>query len=577
MVNGMDSLGLLLVRDDKRPALEGVQSRSAAQGEEVNGIDPKNYLDPSGDLDDLQAQRWGVIVPEGKRGDELLARVRPLIAKRAEDQGAEVAVMRVPNDARCKTVTGAAEWSREFYDDQSGSQADIPLYQLILGDLDEVPLAIQQFQSARHGRVGRLHFDAPDGYDAYVEKLLRWEKAEARKQPARLVVHTAHDNSGALRTGHKGLIEPLIELLENEQDKGRLRVSEVAVGGGDPFMPDPDGFLNDTESSEPGVLFSLSHGLGGPADGWRKEEDRRGRQGAMHFGSRDPVTGADLATRAFMPGGVWFMFACYGAGTPDVSAYKHWLERLAKLGKVKSAGDVLSGLKGPKPFIAALPQRVLANPKGPLAFYGHVDLAWTYSFQDGVDASKRRPGQFHRVVDPVLRADRVGVAVAELTRTMASTETELVGLYDEDARTGAASREAAEDIRRAYLWMERQDLAGYVLLGDPAARLPVSPPAKKKAAKLDAAFAFSATSAPATPAVAAAPTASERAPTPPSAPPAPTTGAKPGIAKLERAILALLLETRTARELSAELGIDRAELERLADAYQRAGRGAIGR
>ena len=563
MVNGMDSLGLLLVRDDKRPALEGVQSRSAAQGEEVKGIDPKNYLDPAGDLDSLEAQRWGVIAPEGKRGDELLARVRALIEKRAEDQGAEVAVMRVPNDARCKTVAGAAEWSKEFYDDQSGSQADVPLYQLILGDLDEVPLAIQQFQSARHGRVGRLHFDDASGYDAYVEKLLRWERAEARKQPARLVVHTAHDNSGALRTGHTGLIEPLIELLETEQDKGRLRVSDVVVGGGDPLMPDPDGFLNDTESSEPGVLFSLSHGLGGPADGWNKEEDRRARQGAMHFGSRDPITGSDLATRAFMPGGVWFMFACYGAGTPDVSAYKHWLERLTKLGKIKSAGDVLSGLKGPKPFIAALPQKVLANPKGPLAFYGHVDLAWTYSFQDGAKPSRKRPGQFFNVLEPMLRNPaRVGVVPAVFGRTLGGTESELAGLYDEDEREGKAV-ESAESVRRAQLWMERQDLAGYILLGDPAARLPIAPPEKKKPAA--GAFGGFLKSADATPAPAAKP-----------APVAVSSGPAVDDDKLEQAICKAVIDDDDPAKLAKKLGLALDDFNARVKAYRDAGRAALG-
>ncbi len=554
MLKASDSLGLLLARDDKRPALEEVRGGAAAQGEKPKGVDPSGYLDPSGNLDDLAAQRWGVIAPAGPRGDELVARIRPLIERRAEEQGAEVNVMRVPNDPRCKTVLGAAEWSKEFYDGQTGSQADVPLYQLILGDFDEVPLAIQQYQSARHGRVGRLHFDRAEGYEAYVEKLLGWERAEARKKPARLVVHTAHDNSGALRVGYAGLIGPLLELLQEERDKGRLRADDIVEGGGDPLMPDPDGFLADAASPDPGVLFSLSHGLGGPADGWRREEDRRARQGAMHFGPRDPVTGDDLATRTFMPGGVWFMFACYGAGTPDVSAYKHWLDKLAAAGQLKAAGDVLSGLKGPKPFVAALPQRVLANPKGPLAFYGHVDLAWTYSFQDGAKPSRKRPGQFYNVLDPLLRTPaRVGVVPAVFGRTLGGTDSELVGLYDDDEREKKAL-DPAEGVRRAQLWMERQDLAGYVLLGDPAARLPIAPPEKKPAAGLFGAR-------PAAPSVSSAPAAS---------------GAAVDGDKLEVAICKAVIDDDDPKKLAAKLGLPLEDFQRRVKAYRDAGRAALG-
>jgi hypothetical protein len=93
-----------------------------------------------------------------------------------------------------------------------------------------------------------------------------------------------------------------------------------------------------------------------------------------------------LATsRSCLGASGWFMFACYGAGTPSGSQFRHWLERLRSEGQFGADIDaVLAGLPKPndRPFIAALPQAVLANPNGPLAFMGHLDLAWTYGYQD---------------------------------------------------------------------------------------------------------------------------------------------------------------------------------------------------
>ena len=64
------------------------------------------------------------------------------------------------------------------------------LYQLILGDFDEVPLAIQQYQSARHGRVGRLHFDRAEGYEAYVEKVLGFAQTRRDATPSFAITST---------------------------------------------------------------------------------------------------------------------------------------------------------------------------------------------------------------------------------------------------------------------------------------------------------------------------------------------------------------------------------------------------
>ena len=78
-----------------------------------------------------------------------------------------------------------------------------------------------------------------------------------------------------------------------------------------------------------------------------------------------------------------------------------------------------------------------------------------------------------QIVAELLKGSRCGLALQALSRAFDEVNTELTALYDR-----AASGDAASDANKArlgHLWMLRQDLAGYILLGDPAARMSVAP------------------------------------------------------------------------------------------------------
>jgi hypothetical protein len=136
--------------------------------------------------------------------------------------------------------------------------------------------------------------------------------------------------------------------------------------------------------------------------------------------------------------------------------------RLLAIGKVI---DALAPADA-RPFIAALPQAVLGNPDGPLAFMGHLDLAWSYSYEEPT-ASRSRPGRFVSLIKSLMARHRAGVAFRELTRHVNNINQEISNLIDEGTRTGTAPDAA----RLGHAWMLRQDLLGYVLLGDPAVQL----------------------------------------------------------------------------------------------------------
>ena len=88
-----------------------------------------------------------------------------------------MAVYRVP--ARM-TVPEAARWKKQKFRNCADTGDELPRYQLIVGDLDQVPLAVQQVQ-ATDGFVGRIAFDDLDGYRAYADKVVGWEDRPARR------------------------------------------------------------------------------------------------------------------------------------------------------------------------------------------------------------------------------------------------------------------------------------------------------------------------------------------------------------------------------------------------------------
>jgi hypothetical protein len=482
MPSDRPSIELFLSRGDAGQALaRGLEVRALAEtGEGEAGAAgdarPQHYVDPGGDPNSLRDQGWGVIAPIGEVGDRLLALARPLIDRRAADQDADVLMYRVPPDM---TAVQATAWiDRKLVDNKKYEQ--IPGYLLVLGRPDQVSFELQQVLASGFS-VGRVGFDTDAGYEAYVEKLVRSERAPARG-PARAVYFTARDGTPATELGRRLLMQPCI--ADARQD-GELAAAEIAEIEDDDPARAADRLVE--AAAGPGVVFSCSHGAGAPSDGWGSPERRRALQGALCLGRGRRLEAAALAKAPFVPGGVWLMFACFGAGTPAHSAYHHWLARLQAAGEHDAdLAQVLASLpaEGEPPFLAALPQAALANPDGPLAVIGHLDLAWSYGFCD-LDKMSRgeRHGRFHELVAQLVKGRRIGLALGgSLMRARNQVQNEIVIATDAAAADPAAQGEDPR-LRLGHRWMVRQDLTGYIALGDPAARIAVPARDRRRAAE----------------------------------------------------------------------------------------------
>ena len=446
-------LSLFLASDDQPAVPEGVAEAHLALAATPSQTRGATHHD--GDpTDPLAVQRWAVVYPQAR--PELLDALGPLIARRQEDQGA--AVLRFP----AHPDDDGTRLFQHLYDGGL-SREESPRYVLVLGDLHEVSLDLQQ-RLAEVGALGRLAFDTVDGDRAYAEKALRWEDADP-PSPARTLLYGAYDASdSASVSGERDLLAPIAELAAR-QAMGPLppqsfgRVPQGAADG-------MGALLTAAGAPDARLLLTVTHGLASAS--WSPQV-RRARQGELRIARGVSLAAEHVAGRAFLPGGLWVMFACFSAGTPSWSRFEPWLRELVDTGVYGQMADVVSALATDRPFIATLPRAALANPEGPLGVYGHIDLAWGWSFRDEAGGGASRARRFGDLLQSAARGDRVGLAYDPIQRAMRGAGHTLFSYAQVERRRALTTDERRE---RGHHWMTWNDLGAWILLGDPAARVP---------------------------------------------------------------------------------------------------------
>jgi hypothetical protein len=155
-------------------------------------------------------------------------------------------------------------------------------------------------------------------------------------------------------------------------------------------------------------------------------------------------------------GVVAFLFACFGAGTPDVDQFLMDFSRASAAPALASA-----------PFMAALPKRLLTHPNGSaLAVIGHIDRAWGCSIR-AAKIPDAQIGSFRNSIGYILSGRRLGcVMSAQFSARFAALSAALASATSPTAPSGMR----LSDRELVMQWLERNDAQNYVLLGDPAVR-----------------------------------------------------------------------------------------------------------
>jgi hypothetical protein len=229
---------------------------------------------------------------------------------------------------------------------------------------------------------------------------------------------------------------------------------------------------------------------------------------------------------------------------------------VADLGPVNAT---LRGLDAAGGFVSGLGKAALANPNGPLAVLSHIDLAWSYSYEElrvgGAEDSRRVSGSnrslnFFQLMTKLVAGARAGAASLALKLRLGAVGAELNAHYDRCKRVGAVEGATSTDLLAlGNLWMLHQDLLGFTLLGDPAVRLPLTPAGAAEAERPQAA--------------ASGGDGGERRDVDPAA-----------LEALERAAIAVA-GGDSPGVVAAHLGVPRSDIVEAAEAYRTAGRAAL--
>lgn len=338
----------------------------------------------------------------------------------------------------------------------------MPYYLLIVGDPATIPFEFQYGLDVQYA-VGRIYFETLEEYACYAHSVVLSETQHAAGNfdlPNRLVVFAPqHEDDRATTMAMNFLTMPILDALFKEVpnwDVERLLVGNATkmnlkqVLGG---------------SRTPALLFTSAHGMHWPKahpgqldnQGALVCQDWPGPQHSTQKNTTYFFSAQDVLEKGNLLGTIIFSFGDNTAGTPVESNFDNFSPTKKQLAE--------------KAFLARLPQRLLAHPQGgALAMVAHVDQAWSSSFQ--VRSGKEPTsdiGPIKKLLSRLMQGSTAGLAMEDINRRYSFFSTaladELVEITFYNQKRD--SRELAEMLNQTI------DARNYILIGDPAVRLPV--------------------------------------------------------------------------------------------------------
>lgn len=432
-------------------------------------------IKPPNDPTKLSDAGWAVIFSaKDPNAPAIKAALNELLDLRKTQAGDRFKIYDGPNGYR-PGETKAKFCERLKVGDGPADPEQMPYYVLIVGSPEDIPYRFQYQLDVMRG-VGRIYFETLQEYANYAHSVVMAETGQVKLPRRAAFFGVANPDDKATQLSSKYLVNPMYEKMK------KLQPFTKWVGDGAQRTKldldwQFDAYLGDAAqktqlaqllggAQTPALLFTASHGLEFPLDDPRQVA----QQGAFLCQNwpgpnawRGPITqdfyfaGDDVSDDANLLGLIAFHFACFGAGTPKLDEF------------AKQAGKTSRAAIAPKNFLAGLPTRLLGHPKGgALAVIGHVERAWGYSFlSPGAGAQN---GAFESTLRLLLSGDPVGWTTESFNLRYADLASNLTEVI-ENLEYGEPN---PYDL--AGMWTSHNDARGYVVLGDPAVRIPFAQP-----------------------------------------------------------------------------------------------------
>lgn len=335
----------------------------------------------------------------------------------------------------------------------------VPYYLLIAGDPQSIPYSFQIQLDVQYA-VGRVYFETLDEYAQYAHSVVEAEKRSLALSRAAAFFGVANADDPATNLSASQLVSPLAQYFSGDQPGWKVQ----AITGEDAKKNRLGQFLGGPET--PALLFTASHGLAFPYNpqdasqqlayngallcgDWPGPKNWHGKLSPDHYFSAE-----DLDPNGNLLGLIAFHFACFGAGTPH-------LDEFAKT-DFRDREPI-----APYAFVSRLPQKMLAHPRGgALAVIGHVDRAWSYSFNWG--RAGEQLAVFEASLKRLLEGHPVGSAFERFNERYAELASDLSVILENQS-----FGQPIDEYELAGMWTANNDARNYVVLGDPAVRLMV--------------------------------------------------------------------------------------------------------
>ncbi len=420
-----------------------------------------------GDPTHIEDAGWGIVFPataNEKDIDAILDALAPLIEVRKNKY---YKVFR--GEKGYFWSEGRGESFLSFLQENGASvgpvnPSQIPYYLLLVGDPQSIPYQFQYDLDVQYV-VGRIYFEKLEDYYNYAKSVALAEGGRLSLPRKAAFFGPATPGDKATLLSSQNLVKPLADFYQNDPQAKTLAFQVDYIQPEESTKQRLLSLMGGADT--PALLFTASHGVEWPSGDERQVscqgallcQDWAGPEG--WDGALDEkwfLTGQDIRSNknANLHGLVTFHFACYGAGTP------HWDDYAAAANTTRS---VLAG----RPFLANLPKALLSHPSGgALAVIGHVERAWAYSFEWEDGGAQLEV--FKETLNRLMTGKPVGLALDAMNERHATFASSLFAKLDKLK----SFPDLYDPYELAFEWISTNDARGYILLGDPAVRLPLA-------------------------------------------------------------------------------------------------------